>query len=128
MERQTRQLLHLLADDLTEGLVACLAKGEVLETDLRREMPESRQTIGRRLAELETWGIAASEERLTPGRGRPTRAWWLADDAITRFGDAADAFLLDLLERRAAGHRAAIARRSGARLRLAEQTRTSRRR
>lgn len=108
MERQTRQLLRLLADDLVDRLIGRLAAGAVLETDLQKDMPGSRQTIARRLDELENWGVAVSEDRPTPGRGRPTRLWSLADADVILLGTRADEFLLGLLERRADRHRAAI--------------------
>ncbi|MGH3430645.1 MAG: hypothetical protein ACRD3Q_17555 [Terriglobales bacterium] len=108
MERQTRQLLRVLTDDLTDRLVARLAIGPALETELQKDLPGSRQTIARRLEELDGWGIAMSEDRTTPGRGRPTRSWSLADSEIASFSVAADEFLLGLLERRAARHRRAI--------------------
>ena len=53
MERQTRQLLEVLADELTDSLLGELSGGEVLETELQRRCSSSRQTISRRLAELE---------------------------------------------------------------------------
>jgi predicted ArsR family transcriptional regulator len=108
MEDQTRQLLRLLADELTDRLVSELANGPVLETALQRDIPGSRQTIGRRLKDLEAWGIVLSDERSTPGKGRPTRIWWLADDGILRFVISADEFLLGLMERRANRLRQAI--------------------
>ena len=108
MERQTRQLLGILADDLTGGLIAALSAGEALETQLQRRMSASRQTISRRLAELELWGVVASEDRQTPGRGRPTRAWRLASVEVTAFLGDADELLLRLLEERTRRHREAI--------------------
>jgi DNA-binding HxlR family transcriptional regulator len=72
MEDQTRQLLRLLADDFTDWLIAELRVGGVLITDLQAKAPESRQTLVRRLKELQAWGITVSERRATPGRvGRP---------------------------------------------------------
>lgn len=108
MEPQTRQLLGVLADDLTDRLVCRLAIGPALETSLQAELAESRQTIGRRLEEMEARGIAVSEIRQSSGRGRPTRSWSLADPEVARFGELADEFLLGLLEHRAARHRQAI--------------------
>ncbi len=108
MERQTRQLLRLLADDLADRLVSRLAMGPALETELQKNMPGSRQTIARRLEELEGWGIAVSEDRSTPGKGRPTRLWSLADGGILPFCAEADELFLGLLERRTARHREAI--------------------
>jgi predicted ArsR family transcriptional regulator len=108
MEHQTRQLLRILADDLVDDIVAELSGGELLETDLQRRIAGSRQTIGRRLGELESWGIAVGEDRQTPGRGRPTRAWRLATPAVSAFLDDADEFLLRLLENRVNRHREAI--------------------
>jgi DNA-binding HxlR family transcriptional regulator len=108
MERQTRQLLEFLADDLTDDLIARLSRGETLETELQRLIPSSRQTIGRRLAELELWGIVVGEDRHTPGPGRPTRAWRLASAEVVAFLGAADEMLLRLLEERARRHREAI--------------------
>ncbi len=108
MERQTRQLLGTLADDLTDDLILELSRGEMLETELQQRMSSSRQTIGRRLAELELWGIVVGEERQTPGRGRPTRAWRLTSAEITGFLGRADELLLRLLEERARRHREAI--------------------
>lgn len=108
MERQTQHLLRLLADDLTDRLISRLTMGSALETELQKEMPGSRQTVARRLEELEAWGIAASEDRPTPGRGRPTRSWSLVDEQTASFCLAADEFFLGLLERRTARHRKAI--------------------
>jgi predicted ArsR family transcriptional regulator len=108
MERQTRQLLRTIADGLTDGLLDELARGERLETDLQRALPGSRQSISRRLEELELWGLVVAEVRATPGRGRPTRVWRLASSVVLRFRQDADGLLLQLLEERAASHRRAI--------------------
>jgi predicted ArsR family transcriptional regulator len=108
MERQTRQLLGVLADDLTDELLIELSKGERLETELQQRCASSRQTISRRLTELELWGVVASEDRQTPGRGRPTRAWRLASPEVASFLREADEVLLRLLEDRARRHREAI--------------------
>lgn len=108
MERQTRQLLGILADELSDELLAELSHGEVLETDLQGRIPSSRQTIRRRLAELELWGVVAGEDCQTPGRGRPTRAWRLASAEAEAFLDEADEMLLRLLEERTRRHREAI--------------------
>jgi predicted ArsR family transcriptional regulator len=108
MERQTRQLLEVLADDLTDELLVELSRGQKLETELQRRCPSSRQTIGRRLNELELWGVVAGEDRRTPGRGRPTRAWRLAGPGVASFLREADELLLRLLEARAQRHREAI--------------------
>jgi predicted ArsR family transcriptional regulator len=108
MERQTRQLLGTLADDLTDDLILELLQGETLETDLQQRVSSSRQTISRRLAELELWGVVIGEDRSTPGRGRPTRAWRLASAQVAAFLSAADELLLRLLEERTRRHREAI--------------------
>ena len=108
MERQTRQLLEVLADELTDSLLGELSGGEVLETELQRRCSSSRQTISRRLAELELWGVVVAEDRQTPGRGRPTRAWRLASPAVPAFLREADVLLLSLLEEKAQRHRSAL--------------------
>jgi predicted ArsR family transcriptional regulator len=108
MERQTRQLLETLSDDLTNRILEELTEGEALETELQRRIPSSRQTIGRRLAELELWGVIAGDDRHTPGRGRPTRAWRLTSPEVAAFLLEADELLLRLLERRAQRHREAL--------------------
>lgn len=108
MERQTRQLLGVLADDLTDELLIELSRGEQLETELQQRCPRSRQTISRRLTELELWGVVAGEDRQTPGRGRPTRVWRLASPDIVPFLREADEVLMRLLEARARRHREAI--------------------
>lgn len=108
MERQTRQLLAILADDLTDELVTELMKGKALETELQQLVAASRQTIARRLSELELWGVVVSENCRTPGRGRPTRAWRLASTEIASFLSRADEAMLRLLEERARRHREAI--------------------
>jgi predicted ArsR family transcriptional regulator len=108
MERQTRQLLEVLADELTDRLLGELSSGEVLETELQRRLSSSRQTIGRRLAELELWGVLLGEDRQTPGRGRPTRAWRLASPEVAAFLREADGLLLRLLEEKARRHRSAL--------------------
>lgn len=108
MERQTRQLLLILGDDLTDELIGELSRGERLETDLQQQLAGSRQTIARRLGELELWGIVVGREHRTPGRGRPTRLWRLSNTAVTRFLAQADELLLGMLEERAQRHREAI--------------------
>ena len=113
MERQTRQLLEVLADEMTGCLLAELSNGEVLETALQRRLAGSRQTISRRLSELELWGIVVGEDRQTPGRGRPTRAWRQASADVAAFLAAADELLLVLLEKKAQRHRAALRLASG---------------
>lgn len=109
MEHQTRQLLRALADDLTQGLLEVLAEeGEAAETELQKRLPRSRQTISRRLEELELWGILSSREYPTAGRGRPTRGWRLIAPTILDFMTSADELVLELLEDRAARHRKAV--------------------
>jgi predicted ArsR family transcriptional regulator len=108
MERQTRQLLAVLADDLTDELLVALSSGEMLETELQRAVSVSRQSIARRLKDLELWGAVVGENRRTPGRGRPTRAWRLASPEVAGFLATADELLLRLLESRARRHRDAI--------------------
>jgi predicted ArsR family transcriptional regulator len=109
MERQTRHLLRVLADDLTDALLREITKsGRALETDLQRRVPGSRQTIARRLAELESLGVAIGEDQPTPGRGRPTRSWFLASPEVAKFRREADEFLLRLLEGQALRHGEAI--------------------
>ncbi len=109
MERQTRQLLRALADDLTDALLRELAEeGGVLETELQRRVPGSRQTIARRLVELESLGVAIGEDEQTSGRGRPTRNWSLASPEVAEFRREADEFLLRLLEGQSRRHREAI--------------------
>jgi|SRR5882724_10840613 len=109
MERQTRHLLRLLADDLTDTLLRELSdNGEALETELQKRVPGSRQTIARRLVELESLGVAAGEDHQTPGRGRPTRSWRLASPEVAEFRRQSDELLLRLLEAQARRHREAI--------------------
>jgi predicted ArsR family transcriptional regulator len=109
MERQTRQLLRALADDLTDALLRELTEeGGVLETELQRRVPGSRQTIARRLVELESLGVAVGEDEQTSGRGRPTRHWSLASPEVAEFRREADEFLLRLLEGQSRRHREAI--------------------
>jgi predicted ArsR family transcriptional regulator len=108
MERQTRQLLRILADDLTDDLLARLSEKALTETEIQGKVSGSRQTISRRLLELESLGIAMSEDHRSSGRGRPTRIWRLASPEIVDFRRAADEFLLRLLEGQARRHRDAI--------------------
>ena len=109
MESQTRQLLRTLADDLTDALLGELIKRrEVLETDLQDQVAGSRQSISRRLAELEALGIVVGASHRTSGRGRPTRSWRIASPEITEFRHQADEVLLRLLEGQAERHRKAI--------------------
>src|SRR4249919_2019869 len=109
MEPQTRQLLRTLADDLTDALLGELTERRgLLETDLQRRVAGSRQSIARRLADLETLGIVIGEEHRTPGRGRPTRSWRIASPEVTEFRHQADEFLLQLLEGQVERHRTAI--------------------
>jgi predicted ArsR family transcriptional regulator len=112
MEDQTRQLLRLLADDLTDRLIEELHIGPVVITDLQDRMPESRQTLVRRLEDLQGWGIAVRHRHTTPGRGRPTAAWRLADDWVQQFENAVDALVLDLMDRRADRQRKGMRRRT----------------
>jgi predicted ArsR family transcriptional regulator len=108
MENQTRQLLEVLADDLTDELLDCLARGESLETELQQCMPCSRQTTARRLEKLELYGLVVARHRRSGGRGRPTRAWTLADSEVLRFLREADELTLRLLEGNARRHREAV--------------------
>jgi predicted ArsR family transcriptional regulator len=112
MEDQTRQLLRLLADDLTDRLIEELHIGPVVITDLQDRMPESRQTLVRRLEDLQGWGIAVRYRHPTPGRGRPTGEWRLADDWVQQFENAVDAMVLDLMDRRADRQREGMRRRT----------------
>lgn len=113
MERQTRQLLRILADDLTDDLLGRLAEGAVTETELQAQVAASRQTVARRLQELESHGIAVSEGHRTAGRGRPTRTWRLAGPEVADFRRSADEFVLRLLEGQARRHREALQRDEG---------------
>ncbi len=100
--------MALLADDLTAELLAQLRKSSVAETDLRRRVGASRQSISRRLADLESWSIVAGARQPTPGRGAPTTMWRLAGPWIFTFEEVADRLVLQLLEEVAAEQRAAV--------------------
>ena len=118
MERQTRQLLSLLGDDLTDSIVGELGSGEVLEIDLRRRVPGSRQTVGRRLNELERWGIVAGTRRATQRTGPPTTGWRITDDWVREFASIVESKVLDLIERQADRQREAMKEQARARTHL----------
>jgi len=113
--------MALLADDLTAGLIALLRDGQAMETDLRGHLTASRQSISRRLGDLETWGIVAGARHVTPGRGAPTTMWRLTGTRIHEFEESADRLTLELLEGAAAEQRAALEVGSKPKLRLLDR-------
>jgi predicted ArsR family transcriptional regulator len=108
MERQTRHLLGALADELNGELLEALAAGTALETELQQVVGASRQTVNRRLGELEALGLVLGKRRPTPGRGRPTRSWSLASSRVLAFLEETEQFQLALLEEQVKRHRAAL--------------------
>jgi predicted ArsR family transcriptional regulator len=121
METRTRRLIALLADDLTAELIALLRDGQTPETNLRKNLSASRQSVSRRLEDLETWGIVVGRRHVTPGRGAPTTMWRLTGSRISAFEDSADRLTLELLEDAAAEQRAALEGGPEPTLRLVER-------
>lgn len=123
MERQTRQLLSLLAEELIDRILTELTRGPLPERKLRSRLASSRQTLNRHLERLQSWGIVECEERSQGGPGRPARIWQLAAHEVVHFSAEADAFVLQVLEGRTERHRARITSRSRGRLRAVESNR-----
>lgn len=102
MRPQTRKLVRLLADDVNDAIVGALQDGRRMSSgDLATELGLAPKTVYRHLGELQAVELLESENS-PPSQGKMgprTRMYWIADAAIVKFRNAANAFGLAHAER-----------------------------
>ena len=92
----TRQLVALLASDLTQELLAACRDGERSEAELRASTGTSHATLTARLQLMQALGLLECRRGSAP-RGRHPQVWAVTnDDVVRRFCAHADAFVLEL--------------------------------
>lgn len=101
MHSQTRKLLRLISDDLTDAIFGELQQGPRTAKDLVDHIDAGEKTIYRRLDQLVEDELLATElSPPTAGRaGRRARKYRIAEPGLLRFRNAADAFTLEHLDR-----------------------------
>lgn len=84
MKEPTRQLIALLADDLTRELIAALRDGTRTTPELVAASGATHRTVAQALALLRAHGVVAPAEPRPGRRGRPPDAWRLVEDKRLR--------------------------------------------
>jgi predicted ArsR family transcriptional regulator len=101
LKPQTRELVQLLADDVTGRMIVALRTGPHTAPQLEQLAGSSQKTVARALELLQIHGLIEStpQEAKVTG-GRPSRVWQLvAEDELATFERACDAFKAGLLRR-----------------------------
>jgi predicted ArsR family transcriptional regulator len=101
LKPQTRELVELLADDVTGRMIAVLRRGPQTAPQLEDLASSSQKTVARALELLSVHGLIepTPQETKTTG-GRPSRVWQLVvEDELATFERACDAFKASLLRR-----------------------------
>jgi predicted ArsR family transcriptional regulator len=100
MKAQTRQLVRLLADDVTERLIDALRQQPRTAPQLEEDTGASQKTVAHTLELLQAHGVVEWQPD-EPGKpGRPSRLWRLAaDDELASFERACDEFKARMLRR-----------------------------
>ena len=101
LKPQTRELVQLLADDVTGRMIVALRAAPHTAPQLEEVAGSSQKTVARALELLQIHGVIESTPQ-TPkaAGGRPSRVWQLvAEDELAMFERACDAFKAGLLRR-----------------------------
>lgn len=105
MKPQTRQLVRLLADDVTGRLIEALRVQSQTTPQLEKLAGSSQKTVAQALELLLAHGVVewAAPQLKTPGR--PSRVWRLAAvDELAVFERACDEFKASMLRRQLDEH------------------------
>jgi predicted ArsR family transcriptional regulator len=98
MKSPTRQLVSLLADDVTGRLIGALRERPGTAPQLERETGAAQKTIVQTLELLHAHGIVAWQQSNSGQRGRPSKIWALAaDERLSAFERSCDEFKAHLL-------------------------------
>jgi predicted ArsR family transcriptional regulator len=98
MNPQTRQLVALLADDLSGRLIGALRREPRSVPQLVRDTGASQKTLAHVLELLQAHGIAEHQQAEPGAPGRPSRVWRLvADHELGAFERACDDFKARML-------------------------------
>lgn len=110
MRPQTRKLVRLVADDLTDAIFGALQGEPQSAEELLGQLETSEKTLYRRLKELEQEELVEPviSPRLPGKAGRPSRRYRIADPAVIHFRNAANVFGLAHAERLTEGAEAEI--------------------
>ena len=102
LKPQTRELVQLLADDVTGRMIVALRAAPHTAPQLEEVAGSSQKTVAARLgtaADPRGHRVNATNEPKAAG-GRPSRVWQLvAEDELAMFERACDAFKAGLLRR-----------------------------
>jgi predicted ArsR family transcriptional regulator len=109
MTAKTRQVLTLLAADLTGHILERCVHEPRSERDLVSSSRAARSTVAHRIEMLELLGLLARQTPHDGAVGRPNTRWEpAAKQILAEFERAADAFVLALLEAQVEDQEAAI--------------------
>ena len=98
MKPQTRQLVSLLADDVTGRLINGLRKKPSTAPELEREAGAAQKTVAHTLELLHAHGIVEWQQPKQGQPGRPSKIWRLmADERLMDFERVCDEFKSQLL-------------------------------
>jgi predicted ArsR family transcriptional regulator len=100
LKSQTRQLVQLLAEDVTGRMITALRTGPQTAPQLEKLAGSSQKTVAGVLELLQAHGIVDWAPQESTAAGRPSRLWRLAaDDELKNFEGACDDFKARLLRR-----------------------------
>jgi predicted ArsR family transcriptional regulator len=100
MKPLTRQLVALLADDVTGRLITALRDQPRTAPQLEKETGASQKTVAHILELLLAHGVVDSEQAASGTPGRPSRVWRLAaENELVAFDRACDEFKALLLRK-----------------------------
>jgi predicted ArsR family transcriptional regulator len=109
MTSRTRQVLTLIADDLTGHILERCTHQPCSERDLVSSSRAARATVAHRVEMLEMLGLLVRQTPRNGLTGRPNTRWLsAAKQILAEFERAADAFVLALLQGQVQDQEAAI--------------------
>jgi predicted ArsR family transcriptional regulator len=105
MNHQTRQLMRLLADEVTDRILQALREGSANAPALVRATGASPKTVAQTVELLAAHGVLEPEQAKAGAAGRPSRLWHLSDDRrLAAFEVSCDEFKGALLREQLAGY------------------------
>jgi predicted ArsR family transcriptional regulator len=84
MNYQTRQILRLLADDVTGRMIDALRESPATIPELVSATGASQKTVAQTVELLAALGLLDPEPPAAPRTGRPARRWRLSNDRQLR--------------------------------------------
>lgn len=121
MNSKTRQVLALLADDLTDHILERCAQQPRSEAELVKSSSSGRRTVSDRALLLEAHGLLVRELRRDGAVGRPGKRWEPgAQREVAALERTADAFVLALRQAQVDDQQAAIDARRAEDVQLSE--------